>query len=67
MDKIIISSQGKHRTASVQVYITYDKPMDAAFAIKVFLPFNLGIRRDKDQGPVDHSDFRHDQILHIFS
>lgn len=35
VEKIIISSQGKHnRTAFIQVYITYSKPIDAAFAIR---------------------------------
>lgn len=34
----LIMSLGKHnRTAFIQVYITYEKPIDAAFAIKVSL------------------------------
>lgn len=37
VDKIIISSQGKHKTAFIQVYITYEKSCDAAFAIRVSL------------------------------
>jgi len=35
VDKIIISTQGKHRQAFIQVYITYENSCDAAFAIRV--------------------------------
>lgn len=57
VDKIIISSQGKNRTAFIQVYITYEKSSDAAFAIKVQSNINIGSGRYQNKGKRDYSYF----------